>query len=257
MKNKVGHGCGSVLLTLGIVGLISGCATTQSAGNSGNGNNDPIEGANRVFYDFNDGLDRYIVKPVAEKYVDYTPRVVRNGVTNFFENLTYINVIFNSFLQGKVSDGFRDMGRFMVNSTFGMGGLLDPATGWGLRKHNEDLGQTMGVWGANEGAYLVIPFSGPNSVRDVPDLASSTLLNPLFYVSSIFTLPVGVIGIVNERANLLEATRVRDEAALDPYSFTRAAYREKRIFEIYDGNPPSEGLDEFIEEEDTSILKVE
>jgi phospholipid-binding lipoprotein MlaA len=249
MKNNVGHGHGSVLLALGIVGLISGCATTHSANSGENGNNDPIEGANRVFYDFNDGLDRYIVKPAAETYVDYTPRVVRSGVKNFFENLTYLNVIVNNFLQGKVSDGFTDMGRFMVNSTLGMGGLMDPASEMGLRRHNEDLGQTLGTWGAGEGAYLVIPFRGPSSVRDVPDLPASTFLNPLFYISSTYLFPVGIIGIINERANVLEATRVRDEAALDPYSFTRAAYREKRIFDIYDGNPPSEGLDAFIEEE--------
>lgn len=232
----------------------AGCATTPTVDN---GNDDPLEAANRPIYRFNDGLDHYVIKPVAETYAEYTPEPVREGVTNFFENLTYLNVILNDFLQGKVRQGFSDVGRFTINSTFGFGGLFDPATAWGIAKHNEDLGQTLGVWGLGEMAYLVLPLLGPNSVRDAPDLASSTFLNPFLYLSSPVIGPVGVLGIINKRANLLEQTRLRDEAALDPYVFTREAYRQKRISDIYDGEPPVEDVDVFDDDTGQSMLRIE
>ncbi len=183
-------------------------------------------------------------------------------MTNFFDNVVYLNVIFNDFLQAKLNQGLSDIGRFGLNSTFGIGGLFDPASRLGLQRHKEDFGQTLGVWGAGEGAYLVLPFRGPNSVRDAPDLATSTLVNPLFYISSPVLIPVGLLGIINERANLLEATRIRDEAALDPYTFTREAYRQQRRSPIYDGEPPTGDIDEFFDEDaeaagEADILKVE
>jgi phospholipid-binding lipoprotein MlaA len=243
MNNKI---CKLLVLALGF--FTAGCASTPTVDN---GNDDPGEGANRVVYDINDGIDRYLIKPVAEKYADYTPGPVREGITNFFDNLTYLNVIFNSFLQGKVNQGLSDVGRFAVNSTIGFGGFFDPATAWGVPKHDEDFGQTLGVWGMDEVAFIVLPLLGPNSVRDTPGLATSALLNPLFYISSIVIGPIGALGIINTRANLLEATRVRDEAALDAYTFTREAYRQRRINAIYDRDPPVENLDEFIEGDGT------
>lgn len=232
-----------ILVLLGWVVLISGCATTRT-NNNDNADNDPIEGVNRVVYDINEGIDKYIFVPVAETYAEYIPQRVRNAVTNFFNNLLYLDTILNDFLQGKLKAGLEDSGRFIVNSTAGIGGLFDPATALGIPKREEDLGQTLGVWGAGEGAYVVLPFLGPNSVRDAPGVGVSTLLNPLFYISSIVTIPVGALGAVNERANFLEATRLRDEAALDSYVFTREAYRQKRLSEIYDGEIPIEELEE-------------
>ncbi|MBZ0172205.1 MAG: VacJ family lipoprotein [Phycisphaerales bacterium] len=222
---------------------------------------DPIEGVNRAFYNFNDGLDKHFFQPLAEGYVKITPDPVRQGVTNFFDNVSYLNVIFNDILQGKLLLFVKDSSRFVVNSTLGIGGLFDPATSMGLPQNDEDLGQSFGVWGAGEGAYLVLPLFGPDSIRDVGDRVTSMLLNPLFYVSSIYTFPLQAVNAINTRANLLEESRVRDQAALDPYVFTREAYRQRRDFLIFDGNPPSTGLDEFLdedmEESDTpGVLKV-
>ncbi|MGH8582912.1 MAG: MlaA family lipoprotein [Gammaproteobacteria bacterium] len=245
-----------VLFTVLAVLLLgaSGCATQPVAEN---GSDDPAEPPNRAMYTFNDKVDEYVLRPVAEKYAEYTPKVMREGVTNFFDNLTYLNVMLNNFLQGKVVKGFSDVGRIVVNTTLGIGGLFDPASAWGIPKHKEDFGQTLAVWGAGEGAYLVLPFLGPSSVRDAPDYATSTLLNPFLYITSPIIAPISILGIINKRANLLEATRLRDEAALDPYTFTREAYRQKRTNDIYDGNPPREDLNEFIEEENgRGVLRI-
>jgi phospholipid-binding lipoprotein MlaA len=241
-------------LALAFAGFLTGCATT----NGGNGNNDPAEPGNRIVYDINENLDKYFIKPVAEKYVEYTPKFMRTGITNFYDNLTYPNVMLNSFLQGKIRQGFVDLGRLTINTVCGVGGFFDLATKWGVPRHYEDFGQTLGVWGMGEVVYLVLPLKGPNSVRDAPDLATSTLINPFFYIVSPITIPVGILGALNERAKHLETTRLRDEAALDPYTFTREAYRQKRTNDIYDGNPPGQGLDEFIEgEEENGVLIVE
>jgi len=235
---------------LGALAGLGGCATTANQG-------DPLVGVNRVLYDINEGLDNNFIKPVAEGYAKVTPKPIRTGVTNFFDNLSYINVIFNDVLQGKIAQGLADSGRFIVNSTVGIGGLFDPASGMGLNKHDEDLGQSFGVWGAGEGAYLNLPLFGSSSVRDAPDLATSTYLNPLFYVTSTITIPLGALNVINKRANLLEVTRVRDEAALDPYIFTREAYRQKRTFDIYDGNPPTQDLNKSIDQEDDGVLSID
>lgn len=232
---------------LGIGTTLSGCATTHPA----NGDNDPLEPANRVFYKVNDTLDKHILKPVAEEYKHYAPRPVRAGTTNFFDNLDYPNTIANDFLQGKLKQGLGDTGRFVLNSTLGVLGLFDVATHWGLPQHHEDLGLTLGKWGMGDIAYLVIPLHGPSTVRDAPDMVTSSYLNPLFYASTVVAFPLGALQVINTRANLLEATKVRDEAAIDPYVFTREAYLQQRRYDIYEGNPPSQGLDEFMEQ-DTS-----
>jgi phospholipid-binding lipoprotein MlaA len=178
-------------------------------------------------------------------------------VTNFFDNVSYLNVIGNDLLQGKLARVAQDSGRFVVNSTIGIGGLFDPATSMGLTQHNEDLGQTFGTWGAKEGAYLMLPLLGPSSYRDLGSPLMGMLLNPLTYLSAIVTIPVGVANAVNTRANLLDATRIRDQAALDPYTFVREAWRQQREYEIYDGNPPGDGFEEFIEGEgDAAVLRV-
>lgn len=228
-----------VLLTLG-----SGCATTRSDPDI-----DPIEPVNRVFFNVNEKLDKYLMKPVAQGYQKVTPKPVRKSVTNFFDNLFYPNVILNDFLQAKFTQGFRDLARLFVNTTIGIGGLFDRATPAGLVRHQEDLGQTFATWGINQGAYLVLPLRGPSTARDVTDLVPSTFLNPLFYIESVATFPIAALSVINERANLLEATEIRDEAALDSYTFTREAFLQRRKDLIYDGNPPLEEFEDFFEEE--------
>ncbi len=214
---------------------------------------DPLESINRPIYNFNDALDRHVMQPIARGYTKITPEPVRDRITNFFNNLTYLNVILNDFLQGKFHQGIDDSARFFINSTVGLGGLFDPASTGGLVQHNEDFGQTLGVWGMDEVAYLVLPLLGPSSVRDVPDLATSTALNPLTYFTFAIAAPISAVNIVNSRANLLEATEFRDEAALDPYVFTREAYRQHRISLIYDGNPPTQELEDFFDDEEDAL----
>jgi ABC-type transporter lipoprotein component MlaA len=230
------------LLLLGLIGLTSGCATTQI-----NGAPDPIEPANRVFFNINETLDKHLLKPIAETYVNVTPKLMRTSVTNFFDNLTYLNVILNAFLQGKLDQGLSDATRFLFNSTIGIAGLFDVATPMGLPEHDEDLGQTLAVWGLGKGAFLYIPLDGPNTIRNTPDFVSSTLLNPLFYVTNTILFPISALHTINKRANLLEASNIRDEAAIDPYTFTREAYLQQRDFLIYDGNPPVEGYDDIFD----------
>jgi len=206
---------------------------------------------NRVGYSINDTLDGALLKPIAETYENNVPQLLRTGITNFFDNLNYLNVILNSFLQGKIDQGLSDATRFIFNSTIGLGGLVDVSTVMGLPAHDEDLGQTFAVWGFGQGAYVYLPVEGPNTVSTLPDIVVSALLNPLTYVTSAVLFPLSALNIINKRANLLEATNIRDEAAVDPYIFTREAFLQRRKYLIYDGNPPPEGYDDIFQNGET------
>ena len=240
------HHLALTLLLLGVIALTTGCATTRIEGEV-----DPIEPANRVFFNINETLDKHLLKPVAETYANITPRPVRTSITNFFDNLTYLNVVLNAFLQGKLDQGLSDTTRFLFNSTFGIAGLFDVATPMGLPEHEEDFGQTMAVWGVGEGAYLYLPLNGPNTISNTPDFVTSTLLNPLFYITSTILYPVSALNAINKRANLLEATNIRDEAAIDTYTFTREAYLQQRNYLNHDGNPPVTGYDDIFNDDGT------
>lgn len=230
--------------------FLSGCATTPTGDEEIE--LDPWENANRGIYQFNEKVDKAILKPVAETYEKVTPKPVRRSVTNFFGNVAYLNVILNDLLQGKLKQGVADTTRFVYNSVFGIAGLFDVASHMGLPPNEEDFGQTLGVWGFGEGAYLVLPILGPNTVRDVPDLVVSTLVNPLSYIDSTGAR-VGLTALdgVDTRARASGAFAFINEAALDPYIFTREAYLQRRIFLIYDGNPPKPKFFEDLGEEDT------
>jgi phospholipid-binding lipoprotein MlaA len=227
-----------------IAATLAGCATS----NKGADYDDPLEGMNRGVYRFNDTLDDYVLEPIADGYVEYVPQVVRSSVANFFDNVVYLNVIANDFLQAKGMQGLSDTGRFLVNSTVGVGGLFDPATGWGMPRHNEDLGQTLATWGVGDGAYLELPIWGPSTLRDLAGVVMQFALNPLVYLPIEVTLPSGALGVVDSRASVLPGTRVAEEAAIDPYVFRRSAYYQKRLNLIYDGEPPKQP-DEVIEDE--------
>jgi ABC-type transporter lipoprotein component MlaA len=246
MQTKVLPKVLPIIFALLLVSLGSGCASTQTKG--AETNNDTLEPVNRASFGLNETLDKYIIKPIAEPYAKYTPEIYRSGITNFFNNLSYLNVVLHSFLQGKFGQGFSGITRFVVNSTLGIGGLNDIATPMGLPKHNEDFGQTLATWGVGQGSYVVIPLNGPNTVRNTPDMVTSTLLNPFFYISSAILWPVAALNLINTRANLLEATNLRDEAAIEPYTFTREAYLQQRQNLIYDGNPPIEGYDDIFDD---------
>jgi len=226
----------SVLLLLGALAALGGCAT------AGGNPDDPLEGYNRAMFKFNDGVDKAIIKPVASGYKAVMPGFARTGVTNFFSNLGDIWIGINNVLQGKVGAGASDFGRFAINTTVGIFGLFDVASNAGLDKHNEDFGQTLGRWGVGSGAYVVLPFLGPSSVRDgFGVLAVDWHGDPLWYVGNVPTRnELYGVRVVDTRANLLDASRLLEEAALDRYSYLRGAYLQRRRNLVYDGNPPRE-----------------
>ena len=223
------------LLVLMLVSL-AGCATT------GEGDpRDPFEGWNRGVYKFNDKVDDYLLRPVAETYEDWVPREVRDRVRNFFGNLADPFIGVNNLLQGKVSEAFDDWTRFILNTTVGLVGIHDVATDFGLEKHNEDFGQTFGRWGAGTGPYLVLPIFGSSNLRDGVGLAADMYADPLSEVRPIDLRNSAIATrVVQTRADLLGASRVLGEAALDRYVFQRDAYLQRRRSLVYDGRPPRE-----------------
>ncbi len=201
---------------------------------------DPFESYNRSMYAFNDTLDRMLLRPAAEVYNEYTPSPVKTGLGNFFSNLDDVRVLLNDILQFKFAQAASDFSRLAWNSTVGLFGLLDVATSLELPKHDEDFGQTLAVWGVGDGPYLVLPFFGPSTVRDTAGLAGDLGADPLWHVTDDETIYWGAVALraLNQRANLLSASRVLDQAAIDPYVFVRDAYLQHRRNLIYDGNPP-------------------
>lgn len=222
--------------TGGLVLLCAGCATRPPYEAA----SDPLEPVNRAIYTFNDYFDRGILKPVAKGYEKVVPGVARTGVRNFFNNLLEPMTIVNDVLQGKGGKAAGDTMRFGFNSTFGLLGLIDVSTGWGLEHHSEDFGQTFAVWGFGEGWYLVLPFLGPSNVRDAIGLIPAWKMQPVQYVTDDPYIRYGLYGLyfVSKRAALLSASKVLDTAALDPYLQVREAYRQNRWNAVHDGNPP-------------------
>ncbi len=217
--------------------LLTGCASNGGSANA----DDPIEGFNRGVYSFNEGLDTYALEPASKGWTAVTSSEVRDSVDNFFDNLESPGYILNNILQGKPVDAGRETFRFVLNSTVGLLGLFDPAAAWfGVEGRAEDFGQTLGVWGADDGPYLVVPLFGPSGARDVTQYPVAYYTNVLTYVT-LDTLSFGAltaVNVVNSRALMEDAARFRDDAAVDPYVFTRSAYRQYRQNAVYDGNPP-------------------
>lgn len=232
--------------------LFTGCASTRQ-NNASMDTVDPNEETNRKFYNFTDTVDRNVLAPVADVYIKYVPDPMQRSIGNFYDNLAYPNVILNDFLQGKVRQGFQDSMRFVVNSTIGLGGLFDMAAPMGLPQHDEDFGQTLGVWGVDTGSYLFVPLIGPSTYRDAPGIPVSVFSNLLFYAGSFASTaivgPVTVLSIIDRRARLSGPMRVRDQAALDPYLFVREGFLQQRKHLIYDGDPPPESYDDPIDGE--------
>lgn len=222
-----------ILLSL----LFAGCAVRSPYEEA----SDPLEPANRVVYKFNDGLDRLVIKPIAEGYQEYVPSVARTGVRNFFNNINEPLTIVNNILQGKPGHAAGDTMRFGFNTIFGVLGLFDVATGWGLEMHKEDFGQTFGVWGFGEGWYLMLPILGPSTVRDTAGLPLEYQIDLLAQNTSGITRysALGLL-LISKRADLLSASDVLDSGSVDSYLQVREAYRQRRWFDIHDGNPPDE-----------------
>lgn len=244
-----------LLLFIGAV-LVSGCASTRkhTAEDFSFDNVDPYEKANRKSYAFTDYLDRKVMEPIAQFYIDYVPVRVQHSVGHFYDNLAYPNVVLNVFLQGKMRQGFKDSARFLINSTAGIGGLFDVASRMGLPQHDEDFGQTLGVWGVNADTYIFIPMLGPSTNRDISSIPVRLVTNPLFFagifaVGAPVTIPLAFLDAVDTRARLSGPMKIRDEAALEPYLFVRDGYLQQRRHLIYDGNPPPEAYEEMMDEQ--------
>jgi len=216
--------------------LQTACATVEN-------DFDPLEPTNRAVESFNTGLDEAVLRPVSKAYTAVVPSVVSSSVTNFFENLRAPNTVVNDVLQGKLWHGVKDSTRFIVNSTLGVVGLFDVARHMGLEKHKEDFGQTLAVWGVGQGAYVVYPVLGPNSVRNTPGTLLDFFLDGASYLSLVLSpeavIASQVLKYIDQRAGIEEMVKMRDEMAMDAYVFTREAWRQSREYNIYDGFPPA------------------
>lgn len=236
------------LAIIGLV-LVSGCASLEGPQY---GVFDPYERANRPIYAASDWIDRKALTPVARGYQKITPGWFRGGVENFFSNLREINSAVNGLLQGKPASAGTDLARIAINSTVGIGGLVDVAGRNGLVHQEEDLGQTLAVAGITRSRYIYLPVIGPSAIRDAPAAVVNSAL-PRLLLGSVYTWWVGLLDVISSRAEVLTATDVRDASALDPYAFTREAYYQRRKFLIFDGDPPmddffSDDFDEFDDE---------
>lgn len=219
--------------------LLSGCASTPGRVD------DPFEASNRVMYAINDPLDKYIARPFAQAYVDIMPSFFRTAVNNYVNNIDDLFSIVNDALQGKWDKMGNDMARVMINTGFGFAGLIDIASDAGIPRGMEDFGQTFGYWGLAQGPYLFIPLWGPSTVRDGTGSILRLLWSP---TNEIPNVPVRntIYGLaaVNERAQALDATSLLEQAAIDPYTFVRRAYLQRRAYLVHDGKPPPEKDDE-------------
>jgi len=222
----------NLVLALLLAGT-AGCATTVVD------SRDPLEGFNRAMYSFNDGFDTAIGRPVATAYRDALPAPLRGWIRNFFANIADLWIGANNLLQGKPADMVTDWARFAFNSTFGVFGINDVASEMGLEKHDEDFGQTFGRWGMDDGAYIVWPLLGSSSMRDSAGLLLDISVDPVLQHNPIRVRnAMAVTRATSRRAELLDASRILEEAALDKYVFQRDAYLQRRRNQVYDGNPP-------------------
>jgi phospholipid-binding lipoprotein MlaA len=228
-----------------------GCATSggekeaETAPETAVAKVDPYENINRKIFYFNDKVDDYVAEPISDAYKWVTPQFVQTGIFNFFNNLKNINIVLNDMLQAKFSQSAQDSGRFLMNTTVGLGGLFDVAKHVGWEQNEEDFEQTLAVWGVPQGSYLVLPFLGPTTARGIPGSVFDTAANPATYVG----LPVQLVSMLNSRASAEGALKFIDEAALDPYVFTRESFLQWRNSLASDGKvEATSDLSEFEDE---------
>ena len=218
---------------------LGGCSTIQVARGGAGQRLDPWENWNRKVFAFNEGLDEKVLKPIATGYAKVVPQFVRRSVDNFFANIADAWSAVNNVLQGKGEPAFQDVVRFTTNTVIGFLGVLDVASEFGLEHHYEDFGQTLGRWGFGAGAYVVWPLLGPSTVRDSIALPLDRSASPALLINDgRLQGGITVLQIINTRANLLGASKVIDDIALDKYTFLRDAYLQRRRSLIFDGDAP-------------------
>lgn len=221
-----------VVALVATTALLCGCA-------AGPTREDPFEPMNRASFEFHEAVDGHIVRPMIQAYVDYTPRLVRVAITNFFGNIDDLFSAINGMLQGKGDKAGNDLGRVITNTGFGLLGLIDIASDAGIEKGNEDFGQTFGFWGIPQGPYLFIPFFGPTTVRDGSGWIIRAYTTPVGYIGDVpLCNSIWGVGYVDLRSQALEAENIVNQAALDKYTFIRRAYLQRRQYLVYDGKPP-------------------
>ena len=220
-----------------LLALAGGCATTEDRDPR-----DPFEPMNRAVYRFNEVADEWVGIPVASAYRDLLHEQIRGRIRNFFSNLGDLWIGVNDVLQGKFFDGFEDGMRFVFNSTFGLFGLHDVASDMGIEKRDEDFGQTLGRWGVGDGPYIILPILQSSTLRDTVGWGVDIFAgDPVGYFRPIaLRNSAYALRLVNRRADLLDASRILEQAALDKYVFQRDAYLQRRRSQIYDGNAPRE-----------------
>ncbi|WP_426174560.1 MlaA family lipoprotein [Massilia sp. TWR1-2-2] len=217
-----------IALVLAVSTTLAGCATGPNP-------SDPYEKFNRQMFKFNDAVDRVALKPAATAYKQVLPTFVQTGVSNFFGNLSDLWTGANNLMQGKGQDGMSDLTRFALNSTFGLVGVLDIASEAGLHKHNEDFGQTLGAWGMPSGPYLMLPLLGPSTVRDTVVMPIDIAADPWAYKDPVNWRNVGTgVRAIDQRAAVLDASNLMEEAALDRYEFIRDGFLQRRLSRITD-----------------------
>ncbi len=223
-------------LAVAMVLTLGGCASAGRANTK-----DPLERLNRNMSEFNDVVDRAVLKPAATAYQRVTPALVRTGASNFFGNVSDVWSFVNTALQLKPQEALDNLMRFSVNTLFGLGGLLDVASEMNIDRHKEDFGQTLGRWGVATGPYLVLPIFGPSTLRDALAFGVETRAD---VVRNLGDVPsrnsLLVVRTLETRANLLRVGSVVEEAALDKYTFTRDVFLQRRRNAVYDGDPPQE-----------------
>jgi len=220
--------------------LLFGCATTATFDER-----DPLENFNRGVYSFNQTMDEIVFNPISKLYKAITPNIIEKGVSNFFSNLGDLSVIANQILQLKFDKAASDASRVLINSTIGLLGFFDVSSEIGLPKHNEDFGQTLAQWGFKSGPYIVVPFFGPATLRDLSSLViDKGALNPMFYIEDDMT-KAGLLTLnyVDFKSRFSNKNDLIGAASLDEYEFIKNAYFEKRAYEINDGK-----INDFIEE---------
>lgn len=221
-----------VMLLLPVLG---GCATTPQAGGQNEG---ALSSYNHAMFSFNMTVDKAVLRPVAKGYVAVTPRPIRHRVSDFFSNLGDVPVTVNALLQFKLGQAAQDLTRLVFNTTFGLFGLFDVASDWGLPQHEDDLGMTLARWGVPQGPYIIIPFFGPSTLRNsLSPLIDGVYLNPLYY----YPYPTAqwsatALKVTEERAQLLPLDSSLDQA-YDPYTFMRDAYLQHRHYVLEQNNP--------------------
>ena len=222
-------------------GLLSGCATVD--------NKDPMEGYNRAIYSFNEVVDDFVAEPVARGYLAVTPDIVVKGVNNFFNNIRDVITFINDLLQFKGEHAANDGGRVLVNTTVGLLGFIDVHSMNGGERRKEDFGQTLAFYGWENSAYFVLPILGPSTVRDAGGILVDTLFfDPISYINNdvAFRNALRIAQFIDARAELLNATAILDQAALDPYAFQRDSYLQYRERLINDGK--TDPSDEYFED---------